>query len=155
MEDDIIYIHYGATAFKPEKFHPVRNGGFLGKPAGNTGLWASRINDSDGWKQWNEENDFTDCREENSFCFHISKDANVVVLSHPRQLESLPLIAPYTFSEDNSVFHDEQALLDYEAMVQNGVDAIELIWHPLFRDALWGWDCSCIFIMNPDIVEPM
>ena len=44
---------------------------------------------------------------------------------------------------------------DFEKMLVNGWDAIELhlsecgalYW------ALYGWDCDCILVMNPDIVE--
>ena len=44
---------------------------------------------------------------------------------------------------------------DFEKMLADGWDAIELhlsecgelYW------ALYGWDCDCILVMNPDIVE--
>lgn len=152
---NITYIHYGSCEFDPTLFTPVHNGVFLGKPAERTGLWASRINDENGWKAWCKHNDFGECQEDNAFCFTLSDDANVIIVDHPMQLEKLPMIKPFYFDEDSNFFDGSNAHLDFEAMIEQGVDAFEVIWHPLFEDALWGWDCGCIFIMNPNIVIPM
>ena len=60
--------------------------------------------------------------------------------------------------------------LDYEKLAREGVDghsdsldghsvgddqgfdAIELRHSIRFRDCLDGWDCDCIFVMNPEVV---
>lgn len=42
--------------------------------------------------------------------------------------------------------------LDYERLVGDGVDAIELRHSIRFRDCLDGWDCDCVFVMNPEAV---
>ena len=45
-------------------------------------------------------------------------------------------------------------LIDFEECVKQGIGAIELrdIWKGLYFP-LYGWDCECILILNPEIVE--
>ena len=152
----ITYIHYGATEFDVDLFHPVRNGGVLGKPMQGTGLWASRFGDEYGWKAWCALNEFRKCDEENAFCFELADWAQVVLIEHPEQLESLPMDKAHRLDEGAFPFVDESVHLDFEKMFESGVDAIEIIWgSSLFGNFLWGWDCSCIFVMNPNIVVPV
>ena len=164
-----VYIHYGSDKFLPECFIPIRNGGIMGKPGDNTGLWASRIDSLYGWKEWCEENDFNLHKLLKSFSFCLAEDANTLLISHPKELESLPLTKPYHYVEKNWDLGEhptaeqikeyltpgECAMLDYEKMSANGIDAIEIEYNYLFRDALPTWDCSSIFIMNPNIIIPL
>ena len=43
--------------------------------------------------------------------------------------------------------------LDFEKLAADGVDAIELRSSGAFKDSLDTWDCDCIVVMNPDVIE--
>ena len=43
---------------------------------------------------------------------------------------------------------------DFEELVRNGIDAVELTNCGAFRDSLDIWDCNCILVMNPEIIVP-
>lgn len=168
MEQTVTYIHYGTDTFLPERFIPIRNGGIMGKPRDNTGLWASRFDAQNGWKEWCEENDFNLHKLRKSFTFCLTKNANVLLISHPRELEKLPLLRPYHYVEKNWDLGEhptaeqieeyltpgEWAMPDFERMSASGIDAIEVEYSYQFRDALPTWDCSSILIMNPSIIIP-
>ena len=50
------FIHYGHDKFEKDKFELVKNRLDASKPKG--GLWASRIDSPNGWKDWCESNEF-------------------------------------------------------------------------------------------------
>ena len=137
------YIHYGSKAFDRSKFEKISN--YFIKPGG--GLWASRDNSLFGWKQWNDESKFRKCTRENSFTFSLTPGANVVELFTLEDLQNLPI-------RQKDFFVGEFYIIDFEECVKRGIDAIELmdigkgLYYPLY-----GWDCECILILNPDIVE--
>ena len=91
------YIHYGHLTTEPvendilpslvrltEKsavfnkglFNPIKNTSFT-KPDG--GYWASPVDSSWGWKDWCEVEDFSECKESNSFRFTLKEDARVLL----------------------------------------------------------------------------
>lgn len=137
------YIHYGSKAFDKSKFEKISNS-FI-KPRG--GLWAARVDSLFGWKQWNDESKFRKCTRENSFTFSLTPRANVVELFTFEDLQKLPKL-----QKDYPI--GEYYLIDFEECVKQGIDAIELrdIWKGLYFP-LYGWDCECILILNPEIVE--
>lgn len=137
------YIHYGSKAFDKSKFEKISNC-FI-KPRG--GLWASRDNSLFGWKQWNDESKFRKCTRENSFTFSLTPGANVVELFTIEDLQKLPKLQKDYPTGD-------YYLIDFEKCIRQGIDAIELrdIWKGLYFP-LYGWDCECILILNPEIVE--
>ena len=139
----IKYIHYGSKAFDRSKFEKISN--WFIKPRG--GLWASRVDSLFGWKQWNDESKFRKCTRENSFTFSLTPRANVVELFTSEDLQKLPML-----QKDYPI--GEYYLIDFEECVKQGIDAIELrdIWKGLYFP-LYGWDCECILIINPEIVE--
>lgn len=137
------YIHYGSKVFDKSKFVNISN--WFIKPKG--GLWGSRIDSKYGWKEWNDESEFTTCLKENSFEFSLSPGANVVELFTLEDLQKIPI-------RRKGAFADDIWLIDFEECVERGIDAIELmdiekgLYYPLY-----GWDCECILILNPEIVE--
>ena len=157
--ENVIYIHYGSKVFNPEKGFPIENESWLWtKPKGHTGLWASRENASFGWKDWCESEDFRECSEEDSFKFKLKEGANVVYLHTEKDILKLPLIGPHEMG--GGIFNSKY--IDFEKCVEIGIDVIELAWYgdewkSVRKDnlhyALYGWDCDCILILNPDIVE--
>lgn len=141
------YIHYGSKAFNKNKFVNISN--LFIKPKG--GLWASRIDSKYGWKEWNDENKFTTCLKENSFTFSLKSGANVIELFSAGDLAALPCI---TENQLEFPIYDEYYIIDYERCIKMGIDAIEVrsisggLYYPLY-----GYDCECILILNPEIVE--
>lgn len=137
------YIHYGHKHFMLQKFREIRNRQWV-KPTG--GLWASSKDAPYGWKQWCENENFRECSEENSFCFVLAAGANVLHIHRKEDLIDIP--------EEKIEYRGNMKFLDFEAIKNSGIDAIELHLsedYRLYWD-LYGWDCDCILIMNPDIV---
>ena len=159
-----VYIHYGTDTFDPFLFTPVRNGLLIPKPEDGTGLWASREYDPYGWRLWCERNKFDLSQLDHSFRFELSEGANLLILSDPEQLESLPKTRPWkkklpilsehpTIEELTQYMTPDYCYLDYEKLASDGVDAIELRNSYLFRNSLYGWDCDCIVVMNPQAIN--
>lgn len=144
MERVVEYVHYGNVRFIRERFKPITNKPFFTKPYG--GFWASRVGAIEGWKEWCENEQFRLCEEGNSFRFFLNPLAKVLHVRTPGDLKYRPLL------DRQSTWGPKY--LDFEALVKQGWDAVELHlsdWPPLY-DILYGWDCDSILIMNPDIV---
>lgn len=143
-----IYIHYGSKRFRPKLFKPIRNRDFFNKPDG--GLWASAVDAEYGWKQWCEDEDYCECNDQEAFRFTLADGANVVHIRDAADLTDLPKTTnPHDFTWVSN------ASLDFEKMLADGVDAIELKlsdnWQ-MYWD-MYGWDCDCILVLNPDVVQ--
>lgn len=138
------YIHYGHKEFDPQKFQEIKNAPMLPKPKG--GLWASPVDAGYGWKDWCEAENFRECSQDNSFAFALKDGAKVYHIRSVFDVKAMPLI-------NNGI--TTWYTPDFEKMLADGWDAIELhlsecgalYW------ALYGWDCDCILVLNPDIVE--
>lgn len=142
------YIHYGHSKFDKEKFKPISNREFFSKPYG--GLWASNMESKHGWKQWCEDNDFRECNENNSFCFVLKDNANVIHLYREDDMKNLPKVVNDQFPEIS------KQCLDFEKMLAEGVDAIELHLSEGSYDLyfpLYGWDCDSLLVLNKDVIE--
>ena len=139
------YIHYGHKKFQINRFVPIRNKELRNKPFG--GLWAIRTDAKYGWKEWNVVEQFRECEEENSFKFTLSTNANVLDIHSHKDLSKVPQVKKSIFNES--------FLPDFEKLLSDGVDAIELFIsddRKLYW-SLYGWDCGSILIMNPDVVR--
>ena len=159
------YVHYGSQYFDRERFVPVKNGrNFLPKPAGRTGLWASRVGDENGWETWCRYNRFKTESLEVSFRFTMPNDG-VLTLKEPEDLLPLPKI----YQWDYDLFMNEPEMaefdflkgivlqwcyLDYEALAEE-YDAIELINSKLFYNALYSWDCNCLLVLKAEKLTEM
>ena len=149
----MIYIHYGSDCFRPSEFLHVTNEGFWNKPCG--GFWASPVGAKCGWSDWCESEGFTLDSFNSSFSFTLVPAARVIHLYTSKDLDRMPC------REDSSGLN--RFLPDFEKMVKDGWDAIEL--HLSSNEENWyknglywrlyGWDCDSILIMNPDIIVPL
>lgn len=139
------YIHYGHTSFDKEKFLPIKNRDFFVKPIG--GLWASDVRAKFGWKDWCEAEHFRDCKKENSFTFVLSKYAKVLEINSVQQLTYLPKVKDPIELVTWTVLDFELLSTMYDAIELNISKDYDLYWK------LYGWDCDCILIMNPEIVQ--
>ena len=152
------YIHYGSKHFDSSKFVPIKNQTFI-KPLG--GFWASPVDSTYGWREWNDRSGFAKIVEEESFQFTLKENANVLHIYETNDLKDLPkeTIPGFPILSDSI----SPIYLDFEKILESGVDAIELHLTEERRYdndflkglywSLYGWDCDSILIMNPDIIE--
>lgn len=144
MNTKPVYIHYGNDQFfKPT---PIRNNQGWCKPRG--GMWASRKDDEFGWINWCRKEEFHLEDLETSFEFTLRDGARVLLLSDPDQLD----ILPKTDDRYEKGNWSRTCNLDFVALMKD-YDAVELTKWYRFQWPLYSWDCNCILIMNPDIVE--
>ncbi len=140
------YIHYGHRYFEPDIFVEVENVCW-NKPIG--GLWASDINAKYGWNNWCKDEDYCECKEENSFRFTLKENSKVLVISSHDDLNKLPL-------EDGvpEYINDRSLCIDFEKLKRK-YDAIEVLIsedHRLYYD-LYGWDCDSILVLNKECID--
>lgn len=149
------YIHYGADAFDPKKFLPIKNAVWGRNKPESGGLWASRTDAKFGWKDWCESEEFHLGRLRQKFTFTLSDDARVLHLFSVDDLKKIP-------KSKKTLFHASWIIPDFEKAMET-YDAIELHLSEEVRDdpyadglyyALYGWDCDSILIMNPDVIIP-
>ena len=143
------YIHYGCKSFDENKFNPIKNRDIMTKPRG--GFWASPMDTSYGWSDWCKSQAYY-YNDKVYFTFSLSDKANVVHIRNEEDLSEMPMI-------EKSLIHGI-ACIDFEKMLNDGVDAIELHltdeekYNSNLNYALYGWDCDSILIMNPKIILP-
>lgn len=144
-DDRTTYIHYGSKHFDKNLFKEIKNIPFV-KPEG--GLWASREDSENGWKEWTERNKFNTDKysEDNYFKFKLKNNARILTLKTKNDLEKLPKIE----SKNIPSFCE---WLDFEKIAEK-YDAIEVFIKELYWD-MYGWDCDSILILNENVVEEM
>lgn len=121
------------------KIQPIHNNKWV-KPDG--GLWASPINSKCGWYKWCKEENFGDL----TTVFEFKIDGIVFIIDSLDDAKRLPWIKS-----------DYQTFPDFEEMVKQGFDAIWLTedgqWKTrLSTPDLYGWDCECVLVLNPQSI---
>lgn len=147
------YIHYGTPAFSQNAFMPITNLGAMNKPRG--GLWASPVEAKRGWFDWVMNNDFYPERLKRSFEFELSQNARVLELT-PDNVWTLPLQndAEKWMIDRSEVRPFGMVMgVDFEALAQE-YDVLEcsLSEYPSLYWSLYGWDCDCILVLNPEVI---
>lgn len=135
------YIHYGSDQFDLNRFNPVKNIEGWNKPDG--GLWASPVGARRGWKEWCKDEEFCVWRLKQSFTFGLRDGTRVLHIRSFEELGRLP------------VFRNSAILpIDFEKLKEEW-DVIELHLSEDVRlySGLYGWDCDCILVMNPEVVQ--
>lgn len=149
------YIHYGHTNFDRDLFVPVRNGRHINKPVG--GLWASPVGAERGWYNWCKNNEFVLGRLKTSFEFVLSQNARVLELT-PDNVWDLPVDGKSYFTRssrhEGDIFCPSMVeAIDFEALAQEyDVLSCSLTENPSLYWSLYGWDCDCILVLNPDVI---
>ena len=139
------YIHYGNKTFDINKFEKIQNE--WSKPIG--GLWASPTNTDFGWKDWCKSEDFRECDEENSFKFKLKEGSKVLLVNKLSDVDQ--------YITQDSIYCSMCQNLNFEKMIDDGYDAIELIhgdnYSGLHFSLFNSWDCDSICVFNPDSIE--
>lgn len=154
-----VYIHFGSKVFDINGFKPIKNQKYITfKPDPESGLWGSLVGSTYGWYDLCKEFGFDDFRWDfnNSFIFKLKDDARVAHLYTDDDLFSLP-------ERENSPFCDygwyaidyEESCKLYDAIQLhiNSVSSLEYLFSA--AGYLYDWDCESIFVMNPDVIEPL
>lgn len=138
-----LLIHYGLDKFIPEKVLPVKNDNWV-KPKKEGGVWTSPVDSNWGWKDWNEDEQFAECDQRNSFTVCLKKDAKIFVIDSLNDLKNAPLTYGYSIK----VLDFERIAKKYDAiwLTEKGQKATHFSY-PL---NLCGWDCETVLILNPD-----
>ena len=157
IQESRIYIHYGAKQYDLSKVKPIRNKPLFTKPDG--GFWGCPLGSGFGWKEWCMRENFhlDQYSDDNSFQFTLSKNANIIHLNSVDDLNNLPQL--------NSHIPIPWILLDFEKLLSDGIDAIQLnmsnehsstnsekLYDSLYF-ALYGWDCDSVLVMNKEKIE--
>ena len=147
------YIHYGSPAFYPKAFVPITNFEVMNKPLG--GLWASPVDAERGWHDWVKDNQFYPKRLEENFTFELSQNARVLELT-PENVLHLPLqenAADWMIERSEASPYGMIMGVDFEALAREW-DVLEcsLSEYPSLYWSLYGWDCDCILVLNPEVV---
>lgn len=147
------YIHYGHDKFWRHLFNPVQNGLNLNKPCG--GLWASPVGSEWSWHGFCKRNDLLRGRLGLSFEFELSQNARVLELT-PDNVWDLPVDEKSPFKrcppEERNFLAMVEAI-DFEALAREyDVLVCSLTENPGLYWLLYGWDCDCILVLNPEVI---
>ena len=144
----IIFIHYGSDKYDPAKFCPIKRHEFLSKPVG--GLWGSPVDAEYGWKDWCEHNGLIHLLRDSSFKFRLSDTAKILYIRSVDDLVELPVI-----NDEDMLFAPHIWIrLDFEQLLSDGIDAIQINMGGELYFKLYGWDCDSILVMNKDVIIP-
>lgn len=154
--NDTIFIHYGADHFDKDKFNYVKNAGIGGiccKPYPHTCLWASPIDDQDGWHDWCETNWFHLDRLNKSFKFKLKEKSRVLKVVTLDDLTNF--LNKYCDQDEwRSIRVDFESIAQfYDALfVKIYTEDCEDFQQQAYWQ-LYGWDVDSLLIFNPDIIE--
>ena len=175
----ITYIHYGADIYNSSLAVPVRNAAQSSKPAEGTGFWGSREGTtyengriSYGWKEWCQDTKYRVEKLKRSFRFRLSDPAKLLLIEKPEDLVPLPKLAPWklkdmsalkklpagefpTLEQLHGFYSPNPCYPDFEQLLKDGIDAVELRNSHLFSRYLVTWDYDCILVLNPDVIVPV
>ena len=152
MDKRVTYTHFGHTKFDKENFKEIKNRPMCIKPSG--GFWASRTDAKYGWKEWNENNCFSACNNNNKIVFQLSDSTRVLELHTVDDAKRMK--TEYGGKNDIPNLFDIPFFMtiDFEKMKED-YDAVEYFvsddWG--LYDEMYGWDCDSILILNPDVVQ--
>lgn len=140
-----MYVHYGADTYDPSKVQPIKNDTYGSKPIG--GFWGSAEDAEFGWDKFCRLEDYKTYRLRKSFRFTLTPDAKVYRITDIYDAMSMPQIR---------VGYAGDALYpDYEELMRRGYDAVEVLLSEDMRidEALYGWSCDSILVMNKDVIR--
>lgn len=145
-----IYIHYGNTEYNKYISNPISNLWPFPMTKPHGGFWGSPVNAKYGWKDWCKDEDYRTCDEADSFKFVMRNERLVAKINSLEKLYLLPRLPDSGFSLN--IF--DRHYIDFEKCLELGLDAIEVSISddPRLQEALYGWDCDSILVLNPEAV---
>ena len=162
--DNTIYIKYWynhGESFDASKIQiELGNPEFQwGKP--DLGFWGSLWNASFGWKEWCIAENYGDYDWNNPIYFRLK--SNSTILKIYREDLNDDVLSKYVILDEKMyhAIHREHYFLDYNKIVDDGIDAVELmdgsighsIWYNKYEQIFNSWDCESIVVLNKDVLE--
>lgn len=151
----VTYVHYGHEEFDTRRFKGITNFGNVGvKP--NGGLWASPVEAESSWKEWCEDQDFRDCREDISFRFTMRNPDKIFYIDSEESFKEFA--GRYAQTEEARFgIGDAAVFIDFEKMLRDGWDALEisLTDYGSLYYLMYFWDCDSIVVLNRDAIVPV
>lgn len=159
---------YDLDAMAPELRPFAEELMYQDKPQG--GLWASRAGDPQGWAAWCHTARFNVDDLSRCFKFSLMPFAKVVTIITLDDLEGLPVQKPWkpkdrawmetlkpgqipTQEQLSELYTPNPIFIDFEELLLQGVDAIEIADYGALHEAFPLWDCNCLLVMNADVIR--
>ena len=147
-----IYVFCGSDHFDRSIFMPVTNEPYPWiKPRG--GMWSSPVNSDNTWEDWCQENSFRLRKLDRQFRFVLAEGSRVLRIESNKDLDEL-YSQGYKRSDfdKHQYLRDDMYYLDFEKILANGYDAIQVTITNETYWSLYGWDCDTLLVLNPDCV---
>lgn len=139
-------VHYGSSEYKKNSHNPIKDRPFRNKPLG--GLWGSPVDSQYGWEAWCRSEEFNTDKLDLKFEFEVK--GKIFVIDGKLDLELLDWTSEDFLCSGYPIFEPLANSYDAVYLTRNGEVETR------FGDkSLYGWDCECVLVMNPDCVYPV
>ncbi len=152
FSDSEVYVVCGSDHFDRNIFMPIKNEPYLwAKPRG--GMWSSPVDSDNTWEDWCQGNGFRLEKLDKQFRFVLAEGSKMLKIKSNKDLDEL-YSQGYSRSEFDQYpyLHDDMYYLDFEKILANGYDAIQVTITDETYWSLYGWDCDSLLVLNPDCV---
>lgn len=147
---DEVYVFCGSDHFDKNMFMPITNNPYPWvKPLG--GMWSSPIDSDNTWADWCLGNGFRLERLDKHFRFVLAEGSKVLRIKSNKDLDEL-YSQGYKRSDFDRYPHDDMYYLDFEKILADGYDAIQVTITNETYWSLYGWDCDTLLVLNPDCI---
>lgn len=134
----LVFLHFGASNYDPEKIRPILNIGF--KCVGP--LFATPL---DSTFRWDDEYRGKDLST--YFRFRLIPEANILKLSDEKDLKDLPI---------RQSGLDDIKIVDFEKLNYDGIYITLPLAAGIISESgvcFFGWDCETLAVFNPHVVK--
>lgn len=153
MLSNEVYVFCGSDHFDRSRFIPIKNVSYPWvKPHG--GMWSSPVNSDNTWEDWCLGNGFRIEKLDKQFRFILAEGSKVLRIRSNKDLDELYSrgykrheLDQYPYLHDDSLYY-----LDFEKILANGYDGIQVTITNETYWSLYGWDCDTLLVLNPDCV---
>lgn len=148
-----VYVFCGSDHFDRNLFMPIKNESYPWvKPRG--GMWSSPVDSENTWEDWCRGNSFRLEKLDKQFRFILAEGSKVLRIESNKDLDELYSkgykrsdFDQYSYLHDNGLYY-----LDFEKILADGYDAIQVTITNEIYWSLYGWDCDTLLVLNPDCV---
>ena len=135
------YIHYGSSNFDKKRINIITSRPLPNKPS--FGLWASPIDSTyRSWEEWCRDEEYELDKLEEYFTFTLTNDAKILEIREPSDIKRYEIEREF----------EPIKTIDYDSIIADGYDGVELYMNNELYWYLYGWDCDSIVIFNPNVV---
>lgn len=158
------FLHIGHDHFNPELFNPIKNDPEFDKPCG--GFWVTSCESEErmnGWLNFVTDKFSGDLNINKRFYVFTKDDVNIARIASVKDIKSLEkyilntdVIEKVDQCINERVMIGCKICFDFERMLNDGIDAVELILdneeYEYLHWMFYSWDVSSVLILNKDII---